>query len=720
MDTHVNLRIEGMSCVNCAHTVEQALKKINGVHEASVQFASAKASVTFDPLLVDESKLIEAVKQTGYGATLSEDSAQAIRKASQKETRYYFKYFLIALLLSLPFLFQMLGMLLGYTYEIPSLLQILLATGVQFGCGWMFYRSAYYALKSGTSNMAVLIALGTSAAYFFSLFVYLGKWPQHLYFESSAAIITLVLFGRWLEALTKGKTSASLEKLLNLQPKKALVQKQGEWIEILIQQLQKGDLFRVRAGEYIPVDGLVLEGNSWVNESMLTGESLPVSKQADDHVYAGTLNQNGSLIAKATQIGSETTLASIIRLVEHAQGSKAPIQRLADHLSAIFVPIVLGISFLTWLGWALVTGSYTEGLLNAIAVIVIACPCALGLATPAVIIVATGVGAEKGILFKEAEALEKAEKIDTLLFDKTGTLTEGKPSVENVYAAEGYKKIDILALAFSLEAQSTHPLAQSIMRECKDKGIEPLKTENFETFPGQGVGGLINGKYYYLGSLGFAKQAGIQMDPDSVLLESRGETLSVLWEEGKIIGWLSFKDKIRPTSAEAIRLLTDMHIHPMMVTGDQPQTAATIATQLNIRDVKAQRLPEDKIREIDIQKAEGKWVGMVGDGINDAPALAKADVSFALGKGSDIAIEVSDVTLLREDLIGVVQAIHLSKAAMRKIKQNLFFAFIYNILTIPLAAAGLLDPIIAAGTMAMSSISVIINALLLKYWKFKR
>ena len=681
-------------------------------------FTNAKADVVFDPSLTSKEELIAAVDQTGYHAFSYEVSADALRRARQKETSIAFSYFLFSFLLSLPFLIHMILALAANPIELPSWLQVLLATIIQFVCGWPFYRGSYYALRAKHGNMDLLIALGTSAAYGFSLAVYLLKLPYPLYFESSAVIITLVLFGRWLEALSKGRASAAVEKLLQMQPETALVERSGSWEEIPVASIVHGDIFLVRPGERIPVDGLVIEGESSVDESMLTGESIPVFKQTGAKLFAATINENGSLKANATQIGSETVLANIIRLVEKAQGSKAPIQRFADSISAIFVPIVLGISLLTILGWGLIGESYTLGLLNAIAVIVIACPCALGLATPTVIMVASGLGAQHGILFREAAALEQAGNIQTLFLDKTGTITEGRPQVMHIQAFPPYYENDVLKIATFLESQSTHPLAQAIMQKAKAKGIPIEEMTQFESFPGKGVTGKVRGEVYYLGSIAFAQELNVAIpEADITKRMAKGETLVAIWKEGKLVGVLSLEDRLRETSAEFIKALQERHIHPVMLTGDLQKTALTIAQKAGIEEVKYQLLPDEKMEEVKKYKLTNGKVGMVGDGINDAPALAQADVSFAIARGSDIAIEAADVTLMRNDLMSVIEAIDLSRATKRKIKQNLFFAFIYNVLAIPLAAAGLLNPIIAAGTMAMSSVSVIANALLLRYWR---
>lgn len=718
MDKQIQLRIKGMSCVTCAQTIEKGLSKLEGVKLASVQFATGKALLVVDDQL-KPSVLIQTVHDLGYGAETYELSSDALYRARKRETSHYFKYFAIALFFSIPFLIQMGASALGYDIHFSPEAQLVLATIVQFTCGLIFYRNAYYSLRVGKGNMDLLIALGTTAAYGMSLFSFFTGRIDQLYFESSAIIITLVLMGRWLEALTKGRTSAAVEKLLQLQPKNAWIDKNGQWEEVPIGMIQKKDVFLVRPGERIPVDGIIIEGESWVNESMLTGESLPVHKKTGAHVFAATINENNSFKAKAMQVGSETVLASIIHAVEQSQGSKAPIQHLVDKISAIFIPVVLAISFLTAIGWLLSGAPLNTALINAIAVIVIACPCALGLATPTVIMVSSGLGAQNGILFKEAASLEKAHKLTTLLFDKTGTLTEGHPTVQDIYPGESHSKNEVLQIAASLEQHSTHPLGLSILYEAKDRELTIEKVEEFESFPGKGVAGYVNGVYYFLGSLPFAREHHVEVDPSLFVMESRGEVLIILWSSKGLTGYISLADTIRPSSKYAIEKLKEMGIHPVMLTGDRQGTAEAIAEEVGINDFKAALLPQNKTEEVYRYKQQGNFVGMVGDGINDAPALAAADVSFALGIGSDIAIEAADITLMRSNLISVGQAIELSHKTISKIRQNLFLAFIYNILSIPLAAAGLLNPIIAAGAMAMSSVSVVANALLLKYWKPK-
>ncbi len=621
----------------------------------------------------------------------------------------------ISALLTAPLILQMTGL-----YHLSAWVQLLFATIVQFLGGWRFYRASYFSALKGRASMDLLIALGTTAAYAFSLCVLLFRLPESLYFESSATIITLVLLGRWLESKSKRKASEAIQKLFELQPKIAKVKRNGNFEEVPISEMHVGDEFLVRPGENIPVDGTVLEGQTTVNEAMLTGESLPLVKEVGSKIFAGTGNQNGSIIAKAIQVGKDTALARIIGLVEQAQNSKAPIQRLADVVSEYFVPAVVLISLLTFLAWWMASGEISKALICAVSVLVIACPCALGLATPTVIAVASGLGAKYGILFKEAGAIEQAEKIETLIIDKTGTLTEGNPSVAGVYPMSHTSESDLLTIALSLESRSQHPLAEAIVSYAQDRNLSIAGVHQFNSIPGKGVSGDIDGKTYSAGSVRYAREQGILLPDDQINeLESKGETIIAVWEREKVLGVIGIADRLRKNSRRAIGQANQMGIHTVMLTGDRPQTAQAISHQAGIQESYAEVLPEQKAQKVRELKNRGQVVGMVGDGINDAPALASASVGFAIGAGSDVAIEASDITLMKNDLLGVIDAIDLSKATMNKAKQNLFFAFIYNILGIPIAALGFLNPIVAAAAMALSSLSVVSNALLLRFWRSK-
>lgn len=615
--------------------------------------------------------------------------------------------FLLCLLFTIPLWLMMIGL------HVPMWAQLLCASIVQFWGGRNFYKASYHSALAGQANMDLLIALGTTAAYVYSLFA--AYFHKPLYFESSATIITLVLLGRWLEAQSSKKSSEAIQKLLELQPKQAKVEREGKWLDIPVDDIQTGEKFLVRPGENIPVDGTVLEGHSQVNESLLTGESLPISKRIGDRVFAGTNNIDGSLTIKATKVGHDTTLAGIIRLVQQAQNSRAPIQRLADQVSEYFVPAIILTAILTFIAWWIDGAQLSQALINAVSVLVIACPCALGLATPTVITVASGLAAKNGILFKEASAIEQAHKIETLVIDKTGTLTLGKPTVA---ALQSENPKELLTIAYALEARSLHPIAESINSYAKENNIPLKPVTQFLSLPGRGLSGTIDGTLYTIGSLRAAAEQQIPLPEKQVkAFEDKGYTISAVWTDDQILGLIAVADQLRETSLRAIGLINQMGIHTVMLTGDHPQTAQSIAKQTGIQEYYAEVLPDFKAQKVRELRARGQVVGMVGDGINDAPALAAASVGFSIGAGSDVAIEASDVTLLRNDLIGVVNAIDLSKQTMDKAKQNLFFAFIYNIIGVPIAALGFLNPEIAAAAMALSSLSVVFNALLLKRWK---
>ncbi|MBT9614383.1 MAG: copper-translocating P-type ATPase [Burkholderiales bacterium] len=719
-EQHVSLALEGMTCAACATRIEKALNLLPGV-SASVNFATEQASIRFQPGQIGITQLIDAVRKTGYQAhemVAQDREAERARKlvVYQKE----FRLFWLAALFTLPLVAQMGSMLSGEHQDwLPRWLQLALATPVQFWIGKRFYVGAYHALRGGGANMDVLVALGTTMAYLLSLVVtLLGMHEQHVYFEASSAVITLVLLGKLLEARAKGKTSAAIESLLKLQPRTARVERDGQQLDIPIEQLQLGDICIVRAGENIPVDGEVIEGASSVNEAMLTGESMPRHKASGSHAYAATQNLDGMLKLRATGVGSATQLAHIVRLVEDAQGSKAPIQRLADVISGIFVPIVVAIALVTFVLWWWLGGDVSAALINAVAVLVIACPCALGLATPTAIMVGTGRGAQTGILVRDARALEQAHKITTLIVDKTGTLTEGQPTVTDVIPLGGNDAQDLIAIAAALEQGSQHPLATAILSHAKSAGITPRASSNFTTVAGKGVSATINNEQIFLGSLKFLAASGVPLvEADARPLLEQGKTVIGIGSAQSCLGLIAIADRMRDDSAAAVRQLRKMNIEVVMLTGDNPQTAKAIAEQAGVDRFVAEVMPQDKAQEVARQKVLGKVVGMAGDGINDAPALSAADVGFAISSGSDIAIEAADVTLMRNSLMSVADAISLSRATLSKIRQNLFFAFIYNVLGIPLAALGMLNPVIAGAAMAMSSVSVVSNALLLKRWK---
>ncbi|MDO8293144.1 MAG: heavy metal translocating P-type ATPase [Gallionella sp.] len=728
--THVDLQISGMHCASCSARLEKVLNQLPEV-AAAVNIATEKAHIDYNPKRTDLAALIKAIQGAGFDAHPLRDFAveKQARIAAYRSEQWQFA---IAVLLTLPLLVEMLLMFFGVHMMLPGWLQFALATPVQFWSGWRFYTGAWSSLKSGGSNMDVLVALGTSAAYLLSCAVLLFNLDQPIYFEASATLITLILLGKLLEARAKGKASGALEALINLQPKLAHIERNGVMQELAVEQMQAGDVFLVRPGESVPVDGVVLEGSSSMDEAMLTGESLPQDKQPGDKVYAATLNQHGLLKCRALAVGAHTQLAAIIRLVEQAQGSKAAIQKLADQISAVFVPVVLGIALLTFMAWWLLGGEFTVALINAVSVLVIACPCALGLATPTAIVVATGRAAQAGILVKDAAALERAHKLSVLVVDKTGTLTEGKPGVTDLLPASGISQDELLQTAALLAQGSTHPLSRALLDHAQARQIMPAQATGISEVSGHGLRAEIGGKHYLLGSPAFAAREGIAIDGQQILaLQQQGKTVIALARitsplpqageglgerDGALLGYIAFADQLRASSRAAVAQLAAMGIRVVMLSGDNHATAQAIAAQAGIAEFRAEVLPQDKAAQVQSFKTDGQLVGMAGDGINDAPALAAADVSFAMRSGSDIAIEAADITLMRNDLAGVADAISLSRATLRKIRQNLFFAFAYNVLGIPLAMLGMLSPVIAGAAMAMSSVSVVSNALLLKRW----
>jgi Cu+-exporting ATPase len=713
--------ITGMTCANCSARVEKELKATEGVLEANVNLATEKATVQFDGNLTAEN-LIQRVEAIGYGAILFDEAhKQKIQEEKVAYLRKMKRDLILSAVLTAPLMIAMIAMLLGshagwvHFLHLP-LVQLILVTPVQFGVGQRFYRGAYHALKTKAPNMDVLVAMGTSAA--FALSVYNGFFNPHnsdLYFESSGMIITLILLGKYLEQKAKTKTSDAIRQLMSLQAKTAMIIVAGEEREVPIEEVQVGDILRVRPGEQIPVDGKILKGQTTIDESMLTGESLPVDKQVDDQVFGGTVNTTGSIQFSATQVGSMTVLSRIIRMVEDAQGEKAPIQQIADKISSIFVPTVLGLALLTLLATGLVTGDWQQAIVHSVSVLVIACPCALGLATPTAIMVGTGLGAKSGILIKGGGALEKIAHLTTIVLDKTGTITEGKPVVAD------FEAVDPQALAYltSLEQHSEHPLAKAIYHYGKDQ-VEIMPVDNFESLTGQGVTGIINGQSYFVGSKRGLKERNISFPEDRVLaLEEEGKTVMFLTDSTKMLAMISVTDQVKASSKAAIAALHQSGIKVKMLTGDNPQTAQYIGEQVGLQasDIVAEVLPEDKAQVVKELQSNGQSVGMVGDGINDAPALALADIGIAMGSGTDIAMETADITLMNSDLLSVEKSIHLSKLTLRKIKQNLFWAFLYNVIGIPFAALGFLNPIIAGGAMAFSSVSVLLNSLSLNQKK---
>jgi Cu+-exporting ATPase len=665
---------------------------------------------------------VATVVKTGFTATVSSSDTRAEEKARKLAVyRDELRRFWISAALTLPLVGQMLFMFGANTTAhddvIPRWLQLLLATPVQFWIGWRFYVGGFNAIRGGAGNMDVLVALGTSMAWAYSLVVTMADLHHHhVYFEASATVITLVLLGKILEARAKAKTSSAIEALAKLQPQTARIERNGQLVDVAVATLIPGDVFVVRAGEAVPVDGEVIEGNSSANEAMLTGESLPVAKASGDKVFAATINGDGLLRCRATGVGSHTLLAGIIRLVEEAQGSKAPVQRLADKVSAIFVPVVVVIALLTFIGWWALAGDFTQAMVNAVAVLVIACPCALGLATPTAIMVGTGQGAKAGVLIRNAVALELAEKLQVLVVDKTGTLTEGRPVVTDIVKVGAGDTAVLLQLAASLEQGSTHPLAAAIVARAKADGIALATPQSVVTTAGRGLQGDVDGRRVQLGSVTWMEQKGWSA-PEADALAQAGRSIVAVVTDDMLLGFIGIADPLRASSRAAVARLNRLGIEVVMLTGDNTGTAKAVAQQAGITHFEAEVLPGDKAATVNKFRGAGRLVGMAGDGINDAPALAAADVSFAMAAGSDVAMQAADVTLMRDDLNGVADAISLSRATLSKIRQNLFFAFIYNVLGIPLAALGMLNPVIAGAAMAMSSVSVVSNSLLLKNWK---
>ena len=723
-----DFKISGMTCVNCAARIEKMLAKVPGVHSVQVNFASEKASIQYNASVLAAYDLQEKIRRLGYEAALvtERESLDQEKQLRQKELRTQKQRLLFSAALSLPLLLGMIFHTLQWEaahWLMNPYMQLLLATPVQFGAGWAFYRGAYHALRSGSANMDVLVVLGTSSAYFYSLANMLQAQPQ-LYFETSAVLITLIILGKFLEATAKGRTSEALKALMGLQAKTAHRLSQGEEADVPVEAVLPGDVLRVRPGEKVPVDGVVLEGASALNESMLTGESLPVDKKAGDTVIGGTLNTFGAFTFQATKIGKDTMLAQIMRIVEEAQGSKAPIQRFADKVSAYFVPAVLLLALATFLVWYLlvVPGDFATALTHFTAVLVIACPCALGLATPTSIMVGTGIGAERGILIRNAEHLETAHRLTAIVLDKTGTLTKGLPEVTDIMPVAGVTPQELLLLAAQGESSSEHPLAQAIVRHARNQGLPLLSPASFRAIPGFGIEAVTaEGKQLFLGTRQWLLTQ--QVDAASLEeamheLEAQGKTVILAAQEKQLLGLIALADTLKEHSAATVAALQDIGLEVWMLSGDNTRTANHVASSLGIKHVLAEVLPENKAAEVAKLQQQGHVVGMVGDGINDAPALARADIGFAIGTGTDVAMEAADITLISGDLQGVIQAIRLSRATLRNIKQNLFWALFYNSICIPAAAAGFLSPIMAGAAMSFSSISVVLNALRLKKSKW--
>ena len=749
----ITIPVVGMTCASCVGRVERAVEKVPGVLDVTVNLGTEKSTVQYLAGEVEVRTLERAIEGAGYGVVREEETS--VEDAHEREYRKLEGNFLLAVALtalillgSLP---QMLGLAVPVSMTLLNFGLLALATPVQFWAGWRFYEGAWAALRHGQANMNTLVALGTSAAYLYSAVATLAPGllagRADVYFDTSSLIITLVLLGRLLEARTKGRTNEAIKKLAGLQARTARVvrgQGLGEDVYVPVEEVEVGDLLLVRPGEKVPVDGVVLAGESAVDESMITGESIPVSKREGDEVIGATVNKTGSFRFRATKVGSETALAQIIRMVEQAQGSKAPIQRLADRISAIFVPVVILIATMTFFVWLWLgpEPAFTHALLNFVAVLIIACPCAMGLATPTSIMVGTGKGAQRGILVKGGEALEEAHKLTTVVLDKTGTLTRGEPRLTDVIPLDGLSGDELLVVAAAAERRSEHPLGEAIVAGAMDRGLDVPEPETFDAPTGHGVRATVTGKTVLVGSRKLMDESGVPEDGLASRFEeltASGKTPMFVAVDGEVAGLVAVADVVREESKEAVDLLRRMGLEVVMLTGDNGRTAESVAGELGIERVLAEVMPEDKEKEIRKLQVEGKVVAMVGDGINDAPALASADVGVAIGTGTDVAMEAADLTLISGDVRGVARAIRLSKATMQNIKQNLFWAFAYNVALIPVAAGilyplfaggtvpealrpflgeyGFLNPVLAAAAMALSSVTVVSNALRLRLVK---
>ncbi len=737
METKKTFSIKGMHCASCVTMLERALKKVAGVQTATVNLATTKATVTYDPEKVTDEQLSSAVTNVGYQAVLAGEpqSEEDEQKEKQKELKDLRTKVMASLVLGALILW---GSFPGLMNTAPMVLrnfwvQLLLATPVQFWAGWSFYRACVSALRHRTANMDTLVVIGTTVAYTYSVVVTvlphvvasigIDTMP---YFDTSTIIIGLILLGRYFEARAKAGTSEAIKKLIGLQAKTARVIRDGKEIDLPINEVEIDDIIRVRPGEKIPVDGVIEDGESSIDESMVTGESIPSDKAKGDTVIGATMNKTGSFTFKATKVGSDTMLAQIIKLVQEAQGSKAPIQRLADIVSSYFVPVVLMLAIATFVAWYDVgpTPALTFALLNTVAVLIIACPCAMGLATPTAIMVGTGKGAEHGILIKDAASLETAHKINVIIFDKTGTLTKGKPEVTDIIPVDSMSKEDLLQLSGSIEKGSEHSLAEAIVKEAEEKRLALSKVEGFRAIPGHGVEGAVNGKRIVFGNKRLMDKENIDlssMSSEISIMENGGKTVMMIGTDGKLIGLIAVADVVKESAIDGLTALQKLGIEVAMITGDNERTANAIGKRLGITRILAEVLPDQKEAEVRKIQVEGKVVAMVGDGINDAPALAAADVGIAMGTGTDVAMEAADITLMSKDLHAVASTIILSKQTMRTIKQNLFWAFGYNVILIPIAMGllypffhVLLNPIFASVAMATSSISVVSNSLLLK------
>ncbi|EKV30800.1 Copper-translocating P-type ATPase [Caenispirillum salinarum AK4] len=725
--TTIEVGVEGMTCAACSTRLEKVLNKVPGVDEATVSLATESARVTVLEGVATQADVMAAVARAGFHAVPRTDSRAAAEEAEAKREAENRREMLVlgaSILLTLPLVGGMVAELAGGSM-LPGWWQFALATPVQFLIGWRFYTGAWTSLKGGAGNMDVLVAMGTSAAWGLSTWrVLAGDAHAGLYFEASAVVITLVLLGKVLEARAKRGAASAIRALMKLRPEAARVERGGEVVEIPADAVAHGDVVVVRPGERLPVDGEILSGRTSVDESLITGESMPVSKEPGDAVTGGAINGEGMIRVTATAVGTESTLARIIRLVENAQASKAPVQKLVDRISAIFVPVVVAIAVVTFLGWWLIGGAPEAAFVAAVSVLVIACPCALGLATPTAIMVATGMAARKGVLIKDAEALERAHDVTAVIFDKTGTLTEGRPSLTDVAAADGATEADVLRLAAGAQAGSEHPLACAVLEAAKADGITPPAVSDFTGLAGRGISAVVEGRAILLGSPRLMQETGV--DTSALAdrahgLEEEGRTIMWLAEtvDGapRLLGFLAAADTVKQSARGAVEALKAAGVTPVMLTGDNARAARAVGQSLGIEHVVAEVLPEDKAAEVARLKGEGHVVAMVGDGVNDAPALAAADVGIAMGTGTDVAMHTAGITLMRGDPGLLPEALGLSRRGYSKIRQNLFWAFAYNVVALPLAAAGMLSPVIAGAAMAFSSVSVVSNSLLLRRHK---
>lgn len=732
----VSIPVQGMHCASCVGKIEAALKGIGGVKDARVNFAAGKATVEYDPSLVSESLLKQAVEKAGY--TVGEKTPEGEKEERDAEVRHWRNRLVIAAGCGLPLLYLTMGAMMGlpvpdWSPVMFGVIQLLLATPIVVA-GKDFYVNGFKSLVKLSPNMDSLVAVGTGAAYVYSLFVLVmlflgaeGYSAESLYFEASGLIIAFIILGKMLEAIAKGKTSEAIKKLLQLRPKAAVVIRDGEEVEVPVKDVQVGDVVVVKPGERVPVDGFVKEGHSSIDESMITGESIPVEKTIGDRVVGGTVNKTGTFKFRATKVGSETVLAQIVRMVEEAQGSKAPIQKLADKVSFYFVPAVIGVALVTFAAWFFI-GEPLFGFTAFIAVLIIACPCALGLATPTAVMVGTGRAAELGILFKSAESLQRARRLDVIVFDKTGTLTVGKPVVTDIVPVGKATAEGVLQLAAILEKRSEHPLAEAIIKKAEEEQLRVPEAAEFESVTGKGVVGKHKGRRVLLGNRALMREQKVDVagvEEEVARLEAEGKTVVYVSTAKNVVGVIAVADQVKPFAKEAVEELHRLGLKVVLLTGDNARTAKAIASQVGIDEVLANVLPAQKVQKI--KELQEQWkVGMVGDGINDAPALTQADVGVAIGSGTDIAIESGDVVLIKDDVRDVVTAMSLSRYTMRKIRQNLFWAFAYNVVLIPVAAGvlypftgWLLSPVIAGAAMAFSSVSVVGNSLLMKAFKPK-